>query len=93
MQRVVSLFLPHWSTDRLRRKNASSSPERHDTIACDAPLGYDGPVAARAEADPEMLDALAATLRFGPMTRRRLRGAAGLDADTTGDAQPSPLPA
>ena len=63
------------------------------TIACDAPLGYDGPVAARADADPEMLDALATTLRFGPMTRRRLRGAAGLDADTAGDAQPSPLPA
>ena len=63
------------------------------TIACDAPLGYDGPVAARADADPEMLDALATTLRFGPMTRRRLRGAAGLYADTAGDAQPSPLPA
>ncbi|PNB39565.1 nucleotidyltransferase, partial [Pseudomonas sp. FW305-130] len=23
----VSLFLPHWSTDRLRRKNASSRPD------------------------------------------------------------------
>jgi DNA polymerase-1 len=62
------------------------------TIACDAPLDYDGPVALRAEADPEMLDALAATLRFGPMTRRRLRAAAGLDTDG-GDAQRSPLPA
>ncbi|MGE6695185.1 DUF6504 family protein [Sphingobium limneticum] len=27
MRRVVSLFLPHWSTDRLRRKNASSRPD------------------------------------------------------------------
>ncbi|AKC86057.1 exodeoxyribonuclease IX [Pseudoxanthomonas suwonensis] len=63
------------------------------TIACDAPLGYDDPVAARAEADPEMLDALAATLRFGPMTRRRLRTAAGLDADGAADAPPSPFPA
>ena len=49
------------------------------TIACDAPLGYEGATATRAEADPEMLDALAATLRFGPMTRRRLRAAAGLE--------------
>ena len=48
------------------------------TIACDAPLGYDGPASARGQADPEMLDALVASLRFGPMTRRRLRAAAGL---------------
>lgn len=48
------------------------------TIACDAPLGYDGAAAARGQADPEMLDALVASLRFGPMTRRRLRAAAGL---------------
>lgn len=61
------------------------------TIACDAPLGYDGPVALRAEADPEMLDALCTTLRFGPMTRRRLRTAAGLDLPG-GDAHLSPLP-
>src|SRR3546814_8016585 len=27
MRRVVSLFLPHWSTDRLRRKTAKSPPE------------------------------------------------------------------
>jgi DNA polymerase-1 len=49
------------------------------TIACDAPLSYDGPVARRTPADPEMLDGLASSLRFGPMTRRRLRAAAGLD--------------
>ncbi|HET6395485.1 MAG TPA: 5'-3' exonuclease H3TH domain-containing protein [Pseudoxanthomonas sp.] len=63
------------------------------TIACDAPLAYAGPAADRAEADPEMLDALAATLRFGPMTRRRLRAAAGLDAEAVAvDAAPSPIP-
>jgi protein ImuB len=27
MRRVVSLFLPHWSTDRLRRKSAKSPPD------------------------------------------------------------------
>ncbi|KAF1691048.1 5'-3' exonuclease [Pseudoxanthomonas koreensis] len=63
------------------------------TIACDAPLGYDGLASARGQADPEMLDALAATLRFGPMTRRRLRVAAGLVADGPADMPPSPLPA
>ena len=31
MRRVVSLFLPHWSTDRLRRKNASSLPDAAPT--------------------------------------------------------------
>lgn len=61
------------------------------TIACDAPLAYAGPAAPRAEADPEMLDALVRSLRFGPLTRRRLRAAAGLDAGH--DVQPSPLPA
>jgi len=38
MRRVVSLFLPHWSTDRLRRKIANSSPERRDLITEDGPL-------------------------------------------------------
>ncbi|MDB5583970.1 MAG: Nucleotidyltransferase/DNA polymerase involved in repair-like protein [Bradyrhizobium sp.] len=28
MRRVVSLFLPHWSTDRLRRKTVKPPPER-----------------------------------------------------------------
>jgi protein ImuB len=35
MRRVVSLFLPHWSTDRLRRKTAKSPP---DAAAPTAPL-------------------------------------------------------
>ena len=51
---------------------------RLTTIACDAPLPYAGPAVTRAEADPDMLQALAATLRMGPMTRRRLLAAAGL---------------
>jgi len=33
MRRVVSLFLPHWSTDRLRRKSAKLQPELRDTEA------------------------------------------------------------
>ena len=43
-----------------------------------APLG-ELRACGRAEADPEMLEALATALRFGPMTRRRLRMAAGLE--------------
>ena len=61
------------------------------TIACDAPLGYSEAAAVRAPADPEMLEALAGTLRFGPMTRRRLRQAAGLEGEP--GAQPPPHPA
>ena len=58
------------------------------TIACDAPLGYDGPTSTRGEADPEMLAALATSLRFGPMTWRRLQAAAGLGTDA-GAASPA----
>ena len=36
MRRVVSLFLPHWSTDRLRRKTGKSPPDRG--TAASAPL-------------------------------------------------------
>ncbi len=49
------------------------------TIECAAPLDYAVPATPRGEADPEMLEALATALRFGPMTRRRLRMAAGLE--------------
>jgi len=59
------------------------------TIALDAPLDYDGPVALRAAADAAMLDGLVASLRFGPMTRRRLLQAAGLGLP---DAAPSSIP-
>ena len=81
--------------NRLREQREHALLWRQLTaIACDAPLGYDGPVAGRGEADAEMLDALCATLRFGPMTRRRLRVAAGLEAGNGGgDAHPSSIPA
>ncbi|KAF1708803.1 exodeoxyribonuclease IX [Pseudoxanthomonas kalamensis DSM 18571] len=49
------------------------------TIALDAPLDGVEDDFARADADADMLDALAEALRFGPMTRRRLRQAAGLE--------------
>ena len=33
MRRVVSLFLPHWSTDRLRRKTARLPPDGGRLVA------------------------------------------------------------
>ncbi|RZA31559.1 MAG: exodeoxyribonuclease IX [Lysobacteraceae bacterium] len=50
------------------------------TIALDAPLGGAEPGFVRAAPDAGMLSALAEALRFGPMTRRRLMQAAGLEA-------------
>ncbi len=50
------------------------------TIALDAPLGDIGPGHARGQADGDMLAGLSDALRFGPMTRRRLRVAAGLES-------------
>lgn len=38
MRRVVSVYLPHWSTDRLRRQTAKSPPDRRDTPAPTIPL-------------------------------------------------------
>ena len=49
------------------------------TIALDAPLGDIAHGHARGPADGDMLAGLSDALRFGPMTRRRLRAAAGLD--------------
>ena len=49
------------------------------TIALDAPLGGVEAGHARGHADADMLAGLSDALRFGPMTRRRLRAAAGLD--------------
>ena len=49
------------------------------TIALDAPLGGTASGHARGQADGDMLSGLSEALRFGPMTRRRLRVAAGLD--------------
>ncbi len=47
------------------------------TIALDAPLDNAESDFIRAEADADMLSALAQALRFGPMTRRRIMEAAG----------------
>jgi len=47
------------------------------TIALDAPLATPG--FARGAADADMLAGLCQALRFGPLTRRRLLAAAGLD--------------
>ena len=49
------------------------------TIALDAPLGEVESGHARGQADGDMLAGLSDALRFGPMTRRRLRVAAGLE--------------
>ena len=49
------------------------------TIACDAPVGAAAPAFARAAADGAAIAALCERLRFGPLTRRRLYAAAGLD--------------
>ena len=49
------------------------------TISLDAPIDSIEPDHLRSSADPDMLNALSDALRFGPMTRRRLRQAAGLE--------------
>ena len=49
------------------------------TIALDAPVAGVEPDFVRAGVDAGMLEALSESLRFGPMTRRRLQAAAGLD--------------
>jgi len=48
------------------------------TIALDAPVDGAEPDFVRAGVDAGMLEALSGSLRFGPMTRRRLQAAAGL---------------
>jgi 5'-3' exonuclease len=53
------------------------------TIALDAPVAGAEPDFIRAGVDAAMLEALSESLRFGPMTRRRLQAAAGLS-----DTQP-----
>jgi len=51
------------------------------TIALQAPLDGTAPGMPRGGADGELLEGLCATLRFGPLTRRRLFAAAGLSSD------------
>ena len=38
MRRVASVYLPHWSTDRLRRKTAKSPPDGGDALSSNVPL-------------------------------------------------------
>jgi DNA polymerase I len=52
------------------------------TIALDAPFEPVEPDFVRVSADPGMLTALSDALRFGPLTRRRLRTAVGLETDS-----------
>jgi DNA polymerase-1 len=56
---------------------------RLTTIALDAPLGDSSGHFRRGQADAAGLLALCDRLRFGPMTRRRLHEAAGLDFATS----------
>lgn len=49
------------------------------TIACDVALGHAAPRFKRNNADASSLGAICETLRFGPMTRRRIYTAGGLD--------------
>lgn len=49
------------------------------TIALNAPLAEDHGFFARRDADGDGLSALCETLRFGPLTRRRMHAAAGLE--------------
>ena len=49
------------------------------TIACDVPLGEAAPRFARGQSEASSLNAICETLRFGPMTRRRIYAAGGLN--------------
>lgn len=53
---------------------------RLTTISLDAPLATAQPGFIRTQADADMLGGLCEALRFGPMTRRRLLTAAGLES-------------
>ncbi|BAV96771.1 5'-3' exonuclease [Lysobacter enzymogenes] len=65
---------------RLREHRAQALLCRQlTTIALDAPLGEDDDHYRRGRADADTLQALCDRLRFGPMTRRRLYTAVGLD--------------
>jgi len=59
------------------------------TIALDAPLDGTVPGLRRAAADGELLEGLCTTLRFGPLTRRRLFAAAGLGDGAATSSIPS----
>ncbi len=59
------------------------------TIAVDAPLAPATPGFTRLAADADMLDGLCGSLRFGPLTRRRLRAAAGLETASPSTYEPA----
>lgn len=81
MRRVISLFLPLWSTDRIRRKSRDASP--------DAPLVLIGRDSRRRVVLAADAAALAAGLRVGMAASRAqalVRGLTVQDADPDGDA-------
>ena len=84
MTRVVSLFLPSWSTDRLRRKAGDAAPPAEAPLVL---IGRDGNRRVVLAADAA---ARAAGLRVGmPVTKAQVL-APGLivqDADPVGDAE------
>jgi len=53
------------------------------TVALNAPLHNAAAGFVRANGDGDMLGGLCEALRFGPMTRRRLMAAAGLQSPST----------
>ena len=66
---------------RLREQRAQALLFRQlTTIATDAPLALATPGFGRGAADAGMLGGLCEALRFGPLTRRRLLAAAGLES-------------
>ncbi len=89
MRRVVSLYLPSWSTDRLRRKSGASRAETRDA----APGGDRPLVTALPDHGRKVIasvDAVARALGITPgMTVTRARGLAPelqvVDADPEGD--------
>jgi len=60
------------------------------TIACDAPLAGASAGFRRGGAEADTLGALCETLRFGPMTRRRMYAAGGLDFAQHAPSQDEP---
>jgi protein ImuB len=84
MTRVVSLFLPMWSTDRLRRKLGDAAPPRETPLVL---TGRDGRRRVVRAADTA---AIAAGLRIGmPATKAQalVKGLVVNDADPQGDTE------
>ena len=84
MTRVVSLFLPTWSTDRLRRKLGDAAPPPETPLVL---IGRNGPRRVVVAAN---VAALAAGLRVGmPATKAQalVKGLVVNDAEPQGDAE------